>query len=283
MITWLASYPKSGNTWLRILLEALTGESDQPVSINAIERVNGHASNRLLFDAHVGVRSADLPRALIDQLRPKVYAAALHATPSPRYLKVHDAWNLAAADAPMFPQAVTRAVLYVVRNPLDVAISLRHHLVIDQDAAIRFMANENATLAASTRKLPEQLPQRLHSWSTHVSSWLDSPLPVHLVRYEDLKSAAVSTLRAVAEFLGLPATQPRLQAAIEAASFDRLRQQEQSTGFRERNPRVGVFFRRGEAGTWREELDTQQVERILADHGAMMRRLGYLDATGAPL
>lgn len=281
MIFWIASYPKSGNTWLRLLIDALTRVDDAPISINAIARAGDHASNRALFDELVGVRAADLPRELVQQLRPPMYVAAVQRSPAAQYWKIHDAWSLVAPAVPLIPPSVTRGVVYIVRNPLDVAVSLRAHLATTQDAAIDFMGNTAAILAGERQALPDHLPQHLGSWSEHVVSWLHrSRLPLHLLRYEDLKSQPLPTLRAAAEFLEL-STDPRtLQAALSATAFDKLREQEASEGFRERLPRAGVFFRRGEAGAWREELSESQVRRLIAAHGPMMQHLGYLDAHG---
>ena len=281
MIFWIASYPKSGNTWVRILLEALTRLDAAPVSINAIARVRSHASNRVLFDQLVGVKASDLPPDLVERLRPEVYALASQAAAAAEYWKIHDAWRLVAPDVSLIPAHVTRGVLYVVRNPLDVAVSLHEHLSLTQDAAIDFMADPEAMLSGSVRALGYQLPQYLKTWSEHVASWLTtSPLPVHLLRYEDLKSAPLATLRAAADFLGLPTEAAALLAALDAAAFDKLRAQEASEGFSERSRHAPVFFRRGLAGVWREELTLQQVQRVIADHGAMMQSLGYLDSSG---
>jgi aryl sulfotransferase len=280
VIFWIASYPKSGNTWLRLLIEALT-HAAAPISINAIATVRRLASNRAQFDELVGVRAADLPRHVVQQLRPAMYAAAIRGVGQAQYWKIHDAWHLVAPSLPLIPAAVTRGVLYVVRNPLDVAISLRSHLGITQDAAIDFMNDGEAMLARDQRGLPDQLPQLLRSWSGHVASWLhESKLPLHLLRYEDLKLRPLYTLRGAADFLELSTAESELQAALSATAFEKLRAQEASEGFRERHRHAGVFFRRGEAGAWREELNESQMQRMIAAHGPMMRSLGYLDPAG---
>jgi hypothetical protein len=281
MIFWIASYPKSGNTWLRLLIEALTRTDAAPISINAIARTRCHASNRAQFDELVGVRAADLPRELVQQLRPRVYVAAACGERGAQYWKIHDAWGLVAPTVPLIPPTVTRGVVYVVRNPMDVAVSLRVHLGTTQDAAIDFMADTEAMLASDRHSLPGHLPQHLRSWHGHVASWLhESRLPLHLLRYEDLKLRPVPTLRAAAEFLSLPTDEPTLQAALSATAFDELRAQEAHEGFLERHRTAQVFFRRGEVGGWRDELSESQAQRLIADHGPMMQSLGYLDTRG---
>jgi len=281
LITWIASYLKSGSTWFRILFEALTQTDAGPVSINGLERVSGHAATRSLFEEFCGVRASDLPREVVERMRPRIYAAAARSRSGLQCMKVHDAWTHVAPSEPLFPRSATAAVIYLARNPLDVAVSLRFHLSVDQDAAIDFMANPRASISAGTRKLPEQLPQCLRRWSDHAASWLiESQLPVHLVRYEDLKSHPFETLRRAATFLDMPTDGEHIRKAIDAAAFDRLQAQEASCGFRERHRSVSVFFRRGESGAWRTELSESQVARIVAEHAPMMRHLGYLDEAG---
>jgi aryl sulfotransferase len=71
---------------------------------------------------------------------------------------------------------------------------------------------------------------------------------------------------------------------VEYAGFSELRRQELEKGFGEGPYKFGaVFFRRGETGVWRDELSAEQVARIEAAHGPMMRRLGYEPASAMPL
>ena len=115
-----------------------------------------------------------------------------------------------------------------------------------------------------------------------MASWLEqTDIPVLLVRYEDMQADAAAVLRRVLDFAGRPATEDEIRRAVAYASFDELRRQEDDRGFREA-PRPwsgGTFFRRGEAGAWRDELTAEQVARIEAAHAGMMRRLGYEPVT----
>ncbi|MCI5132636.1 MAG: hypothetical protein D3904_14255, partial [Candidatus Electrothrix sp. EH2] len=65
--------------------------------------------------------------------------------------------------------------------------------------------------------------------------------------------------------------------------FALLKEQEEQGNFKERPANAPCFFRKGMAGDWQEQLTEEQVERIIRDHGEVMRRFGYLDATGQPL
>ena len=86
------------------------------------------------------------------------------------------------------------------------------------------------------------------------------------------------------DFAGRAASDEDIRRAVAFADFAELRRQEQDKGFRETRARPGGhFFRRGEAGGWRDELSAEQVARIEAAHAPMMRRLGYEPAGAMPL
>jgi hypothetical protein len=283
---WLASYPKSGNTWFRMLAANLLAE-DQPIDINLTPERGGIASARGEFEAVTLLDSGLLTHDEADSLRPRVYAA-VNAGPAEedendgaatRLLKVHDAYLPAPGGEPLLggPGAGKGAIV-VVRDPRDVAPSLANHRNSSVDDAIAFMADRGAAFASSRRAQALQLRQRLLDWSGHIASWLDqTDLPVHLVRYEDLGARPVEVFRAAMAFADRPVTQGDAEKAVDFASFGRLRAQETEYGFAEwRRPGDGrFFFRSGESGGWRRELTADQVRRIEAAHGPMMARLGY--------
>jgi hypothetical protein len=115
------------------------------------------------------------------------------------------------------------------------------------------------------------------TWSSHVESWLDSGLPVHVMRYEDMLERPFDQFSAAAAFAGLPTDEDRVRQALAFSAFDKLQAQEKERGFGEKSRRTESFFRAGTAGSWRERLDDEQVRHLIADHGPTMRRVGYLD------
>jgi aryl sulfotransferase len=131
---------------------------------------------------------------------------------------------------------------------------------------------------AATDRLPTQLRQKLMGWSGHIASWLDqTEIPVLLVRYEDMQTETAGVLSRVMEFADLPQTRDRIKRAVGLTNFANLKKLEAANGFREKpsNMHTDFFFRRGEAGAWRDELTKDQVLRIEAVHAPMMRRLDY--------
>ncbi len=267
-IWWLASYPKSGNTWVRAFLASLRRDGGA-VDLNALDIPI--AAARPWFDHVAGVPSSLLTDAEIEAVRPACYRVLAAEATEPLILKVHDAWQPA-----LFPVDATAGVVCIVRDPRDVAVSFAHHLGKTIDEAIAAMADPANTIARTGPGLAAQLPQRLSSWSAHVESWLDGPgVPVHLLRYEHMAADPASRLGGVARFVGLEASAEAVAIAVAASRFDTLQAQEAGAGFIERPARMAQFFRRGVAGGWRDSLTPAQANRIVRDHGPMMARLGY--------
>jgi len=273
---WLASYPKSGNTWLRIFLSHLTEKEWDPDDLNSLPIKN--AASRDLFDRVTGIEASDLTHAQIDLLRPRVFEQIAEGPERPRFLKTHDAWTSNAAGEPIL-STITPAV-YLVRNPFDVAVSFAHHQGIAVESVIQSMQDPDSTLCGQQTLLPAMLPTRLLTWEGHVRSWLDvTVIPVRVVRYEDMQSRPLETFSEIVHFCGLDFGPALIDAALKASSFRRLQELESQTGFRERLPEAASFFRKGIVGSWRGTLTDSQVQRLIAAHGAVMRRLGYLDAS----
>ncbi|MDH0895944.1 MULTISPECIES: sulfotransferase domain-containing protein [unclassified Pseudomonas] len=275
-IYWLASYPKSGNTWLRAFLCNLLADGDEPADINALH-TGGIASSRAWLDEALGIDSADLTAEEIEALRPAAYRWQRHLG-KVAYLKIHDAYHLDGHGEPLVSHEGTLGALYIVRNPLDVAPSVADHFGIGLDEAIDRMADSQWVLGRSEHRLKQQVQQRLLSWSEHVLSWVDAAgLRCHAMRYEDMQRDALATFTAAARFLHLPDDPQRVGKAIRFSDFAELQRQEHERGFRERSPRAARFFRQGRIGDWRERLTPGQIRRIVTRHAEVMRRFGYLD------
>lgn len=271
---WLVSYPKSGNTWLRMFLNSLAAGATAP-DINALG-IRGHAASRTEFDRILDIESADLTDDEIASARPRFYEIEAQQAEAPLLRKVHDAWQVTPSGGPLFPPELTLGALYIVRDPRDVALSFAYHMSQPVDKAIARMSNPLAVMWNPSRTLSPQLPQHLSTWGGHVESWLDAPIQRLLLKYEDMLSEPVTTFSAAARFLGFDATPASVEAAVDAVCFERLRAAEDRDGFNERQPAQDRFFRRGVAGGWKDSLTAAQIARIEADHGAMMSQLGYL-------
>src|SRR5262249_24864406 len=137
-IIWLASFPKSGNTWFRIFLANLVREEATPADINNLDERGGIASSRYEFEATTLLDSSLLSHDDIDNLRPRVYETIAAETSEERWIKVHDAYSRLDDGEPLFGRHVARAAVYLVRDPRDVAISFAYHNSTTIDSAIKF-------------------------------------------------------------------------------------------------------------------------------------------------
>jgi hypothetical protein len=275
-IVWLASYPKSGNTWFRAFLTALLNPGISDIDINNLYQTT-IASSRQLFDEMTGVFSADLSPGEIERLRPGVYRQNALESDEVLYHKVHDAYVFLHDGAPLFPPDITKGVLYFIRNPLDVAVSFASHLNAGIDKTIAIMNDPGYTFCHKTDRLYNQLQQRLFTWSAHVKSWVDdSGLPILVIRYEDMKEHPVDTFSRAATFIGINHCISEIETALDRASFARLKQQEEEKGFSEKSAVSPSFFRKGIVGDWKNVLDREQVNRIAQAHREVMERFGYL-------
>jgi len=281
-IVWLASYPKSGNTWFRVFLSNLLNKNDQPADINNLY-ATPIASNRELFDEATGLASSDLTPEEIDNLRPGVYEYAARNSKELLYQKVHDAWIETELGEPMFSKNVTHGVVYFIRNPLDVAVSFANHLCKPLDVTANILADGNFAFSNTTDRLHLQLRQRLLTWSDHVQSWVDkSDLPIIVLRYEDMKSDTFNTFSKAVNFIGIKATNNEIKLALKFSDISEMQKQEAEKGFKEKPAKCQTFFRKGLTGTWRNELNDSIVDQICRDHQKMMIRFCYLDHRGNP-
>jgi hypothetical protein len=170
--------------------------------------------------------------------------------------------------------AVTAGAVYVIRNPLDVAVSYAHHTGCAINAAIHQMSLADVESAGREDAVYEVLG----SWSQHVSSWTrNRHAALHVMRYEDMLADPERAFGALTRHLRLNPTPRQIGEAIERSSFARLAAQERQKGFRERPPKADrSFFREGRADQWKEALTPEEIDRVVRDHGEQMRRFGYL-------
>jgi hypothetical protein len=281
---WIASYPKSGNTWVRVfihnLIRELRGESQGAQDINALHEMTARESLSVRFTRRLGKSAHQAAASEIAAVRMQVQADMVQGEGRPIYIKTHNA--IANADGyPTINFNVTLAAIYIVRNPLDVAVSYAHYSGVPVDAIIAYMADPSGNIDVSERRTYEFMG----SWSFHAASWMSVPhRPVLLLRYEDMLAAPERSFDRLSAFLRLKPDAGQLHRAIEKSSFAEMARQEEQNGFNERPETAGKFFRSGKAGQWREVLSPGQIRAIITAHGPMMMRFGYLaeDCGGVP-
>ena len=276
-IIWLASYPKSGNTWVRALLHNLFRNSNSPVDVNRMEGDLSQSDGMLTWYRMLDQRPCDEWSADdVARMRSEVGALIARTSPGTIVCKTHNAL-LVSRGHPTINLKVTSGAIYIVRNPLDVASSFADFLGVDLETAIGFMGQDDLETRSDPSLNNVQL--MLGSWSQHVVSWTGRPNHrLHVIRYEDLHAHPAQVLGKLARFLGLNPSRQRLLRAVRNSSFKVMQDQEARQGFKERSPFQQRFFRRGVTDSWREELSDRQVERICTDHHDQMKRFRYLPA-----
>jgi len=274
-IVWLASYPKSGNTWTRAFLHNLvhiTSGEKRAQTINELDQFSVGSAGKPLFEEVVGFELTDEHRAEVAAARAKVQQNMADAVEGLIFVKTHQAIVI-DREHPTINFAVTAGAIYIVRNPLDVAISYAHHLGKPIDFAIDFMNLKNAETAVTEKQVYEVYG----SWSQHILSWTRKPHPaIYVMRYEDMLAQPQKTFGALARHLLFKPSDEQLADAIDRSSFERLREQEEKAGFKERPDEAERFFRDGRADQWKEVLTPAQIARIVEAHKEQMERFGYL-------
>ena len=270
-IVWMASYPKSGNTWVRAFLQNFLNGANRPADINALDQYFADESKPNWYEPLVEGPLTDLSLQQICELRPTVQKNIAASRAGSVFVKTHNMLG-AYNGLPLHEMSVTAAAIYILRNPLDVVLSLADHFGLRIDDAIVFM-NSSATGSPTDEA---NVGSVLTSWSEHVESWTADKASTCILRYEDLLAKPDKGFASLIKFLNLDRDRGRLKNAIEFSSFRQLQQQEKQQGFIERSPNSQRFFRSGKMNQWRTKLSREQVAAIVDVNRDQMKRFRYL-------
>lgn len=278
-LVWLASYPRSGNTWTRIFLHnlilILMGKDQGPADINDINKYSTWETKRSHYEFALGKEAAaeltDWQSAA--KVRPRVQAAMSRRSQGTLFIKTH----LPVAEihgVPTINPDVTSGAVYIVRNPLDVALSLAPHMGWTLDQAIASMARPGQVLGSNDGSVMEVID----SWSNNVRSWTKTPDERLLfLRYEDIKADPVAEFGKLARHVGFLPLPEHMEKAVRYSGFEVVSAQEREKGFEHAAVNAeGNFFRAGQSGGWKGKLSAEQVQAIVGPHAEMMERFGYL-------
>ncbi len=275
-ILWLASYPKSGNTWTRNflhnLLNILEGVDEDVQDINKMNELTFWEISAEPYEKLLGKPVTLATRQEIAEIRPKVQELIAARVDGLAMIKTHHCL-VTDRGHPVINTNVTAGAVYIVRNPLDVAISLASHISGTIDDAIDMMAARGTETLVSDRSVYEVYG----SWSQHVESWTrKTHQAIYVMRYEQMLEEPEKTFGALTRHLLLNPKPDQLRLAIERSSFENLRKQEEATGFKEKPEKAERFFRSGKSGEWQDKLTRRQVRQIVSAHHLQMQFFGYL-------
>lgn len=262
-INWLASFPKSGSTWVRMLYQAhFVGTLD----INANLRITYTDALPHNYQAVCSLPLEGLCKEYFVLIRGAALINLMtEASQRPIIVKTHNA-AININYTPVIPKEFTKTSVLLVRDPRDVALSYARYINTSVDEAISMMECDTHTLGSHG-----VVPQYVTSWSLHCMSWKERHNPL-VVRYEDMMEDTGHWSKKILEHWGVDSDGH--EKAVDMCRLKNLQKQERDKGFVE-NLGTSKFF--GEGGSkWKKNLSAKQVERIEQKHNEMMQEFGYL-------
>ncbi len=272
-ILWIASYPKSGNTWVRAFLHNYLLRTTEPQDVNNLQHNYRDAAFNW-YEPHTEKRKpGNLNPAEVMALRSKVQRDLAATMDGSVLVKTHVP-RIKYLGHDLIDAKLTAGALYVTRNPLDICVSLAKFWNWGIDRTIEAMAAKDF----GGNPISTLVHDHIGTWSEHVFSWMTWNHPGFIAtRYEDLLDDPNMWFGRLAGFLeGGQPDMARVKKAVGFSSFDTLKSMEEKDGFGEASAKDRPFFRQGRAGGWREVLSTAQVDKVVAAHGETMGNFGYL-------
>jgi aryl sulfotransferase len=271
-INWIASYPKSGNTWVRAIVDRIV-HPERDLDINALGKTAPSFSRltQKFVEENGIVLSGSAPGEVRRWWTP-VQRQLCEAAGQPIFLKTH---NVAARfDSGPFPDpGSTASAIYILRDPRDVALSYAWHYKMTLGLAVVALCTSSAF---NIKQEALGLTELLMSWGEHVQGWTSlKSCPLLVLRYEDFLADPAEGVRAVAKFLDKPLSANQVEGVVAATSFDQLKGQEKARGFNE-SVRPDGFFRAGTSGQWRDISDQSVFAPLIDKNGRIMRKHGYV-------
>ena len=286
MIIWLASYPKSGNTWLRFYIISLLMGKQTNLNLNHLRAIMNYPHSTQFEDLVSDLFDFDeIAKNWITSQN------KINSNKNLRFFKTHN--MLGKFRGNLFTNSEnTLGSIYIVRDPRNVVTSVKNHYSLSNyEEATEFIFNENQVLSLSDRqkdlylkskKFP--LTQFVGSWKTHYLSWKNMKKNYLLVRYEDLVESPKNEFTKIADFVGnllkLKFTEDQIDNAISLSSFDKLEKMEKDNGFTEstidKDGKRNKFFFLGPKNDWKKILNNNTSSLIEKEFEGEMKELKYL-------
>jgi hypothetical protein len=262
---------------LRAFLANLVANRADPLRPDEIRDYTDSETRADRFSELAGRTSTELSIDEIAALRPDVHTLIAQRAQGTRLVMTHNFCGTFDGH-PVFNWEVTAGAIYVLRNPLDVVVSMTHHFGLTLDEAIDRLGDDRVA------SINDQVAVShvIGSWSSHVEGWADAaeraPGKVIVLRYEDLLEKPAKHFAKAAKLIGLGQDKARIERAVKHTSFQTLSSLEQKHGFVEAVDEKTRFFFKGRANQWRDTLSREQVQRVVDAHREQMQRFRYVPA-----
>jgi len=278
MIIWLASYPKSGNTWLRMFLRAYFLSKDKKFSINdegdAGYETNTFPNIEILKEKKINYNKFE--EIVKNWLELQKF---INLNNKINFLKTHNG-NFNINGFPFTNTENTAGGIYIVRDPRDVALSLSNHFNISHQEAVDNMKNMQHYEFYDVNLSKGFKRTIMGNWPSNYNSWrYYQGRDIHLVKYEDMIKEPTNTFYKILKYINLfksfDLDEKKIKNAIETTSFKNLSKMENEKGFKELGSGSN-FFRKGKIGDWQESLEPRLAKEIENNFKKEMKELGYI-------
>ena len=277
MIIWLASYPKSGNTWIRLFLNSLL-YNDENLDINNIKIEQ--FPQKFHFDDLVKDMS-NLEEVSVNHI---VAQDKINLDNKIKFFKTHSA-NWKAYNTSFTNLENTLAVIHIIRDPRNILTSILNHFSRENyEEALKFMNNPTQRIWNKNNE-KEKFLTLISNWSNHYNSWKKFEKNNLTISYENLLSEPEKEFTKICDLLGkitdLKFEKKQITKTIDECNFDKLQKIENEKGFMEavsdKNGKYIKFFNLGPNNNWRKILDPQIASKIEKIFEKEMEELGYLN------
>ena len=277
MIIWLASYPKSGNTWLRMFLKSYYQKPNEKFrlddSVLDSFRAQSFPEQKLLD--HLKVDYSKFEEIVKNWETMQDY---INLNKKTNFLKTHNA--MCTVGSHQFTSLRnTKGAIYLVRDPRDVLVSLSHHMGLNYEKTFEHLSSSyNFEYPSSGNKRYKK--SLMGTWSDHYNSWKNyKSCQILIIRYEDMVTDEINTFTKVINYLSeiddAEFNDEKLKKALKQTQFSELQQMEKKEGFEEKG-KGELFFRKGKIGTWKDEVSPNLINKIEKFFKKEMEKLGYL-------
>ena len=276
MIIWCASYPKSGNTWIRAIITSLVYSEDGLFNFDLLKKINLFPK-RYYFKEFTNDYS-DLKRISQHWINAQ---QNINSKEKLKIFKTHNGnYNFFGND--FTNKNNTAGVIYVVRDPRNVITSVANHYQLNLEKSLEFLLDEKRFLFNTNNtndSSEENIITLLGSWKSHYNSWKISSNSI-IIRYEDLLINTKSEINKLSTFLKkftkFNVSDQKIQNILKTTSFEKLKKIEEKEGFEEASNSTIKFFNLGPNNDWKNVLSKNLIDSIEKNFNKEMKELGYI-------